>query len=68
MGETDLNLSDYAENEFRYYKLALKNCADPDAYIEVGLRGVVAKEKKESTPKNNSMSLRDNEVNMEQLN
>lgn len=26
-------------------KLQLKNCADPDGYIEVGLKGVAAKEK-----------------------
>lgn len=61
MGEADLNLSDYTENEFRYIRLPLRNCSDPDGYIEVGLRGVVAKEKKqESTPKN-----KDSEANKE---
>jgi hypothetical protein len=29
-------------------KLTLKNCADPDAFIEVGLRGVQAKAKGEA--------------------
>ena len=28
-------------------KLSLKNCADPDAFIEIGLRGVLAKPKGE---------------------
>jgi hypothetical protein len=45
LGEADLNLSEYQENEFKLIKLPLKNCADPEAYIEVGLRGTLAKEK-----------------------
>ena len=45
LGETDLNLSDYAENEYKMIKLPLKNCPDPDGYIEIGLRGTVAKDK-----------------------
>jgi hypothetical protein len=39
LGEADLNLSEYQENEFKVIKIALKNCADPEAFIEVGLRG-----------------------------
>ena len=38
LGEADLNLSDYQENEFKYMRLNLRNCADPDAYLEVGLK------------------------------
>ena len=45
LGECDLNLSEYTENEFKIMKLPLKNCADPEGYIEIGLRGVSAKEK-----------------------
>jgi hypothetical protein len=46
LGEVDLNLSDYTEGDFNILKLALKNCADPDGYIEVGLKGTPVKEKK----------------------
>lgn len=45
LGEADLNLSDYLENEYKTFKLPLKNCADADAFIEVGLRATQAKEK-----------------------
>lgn len=38
LGEADLNLSEYAEHEFKIFKLPLKNCADPEAFIEVGLK------------------------------
>ncbi len=48
LGEADLNLSDYSENEFKIFKINLKNCADPEGYIEVGLRATVARDK---TPK-----------------
>lgn len=53
LGEAELNLSDYSEGEFKVLRLPLRNCADPDAVIEVGLKGSQAKERKEapSTPK-----------------
>ena len=49
LGEADLNLSNYTENEFKIIKLPLKNCSDPDGFIEIGLRGVLAKEKERRT-------------------
>ena len=49
LGEADLNLSDYLENEYKILKLPLRKCGDPDAYIEIGLRGTLAVEK--TTPK-----------------
>lgn len=54
LGEADLNLSDYTEGEYRIMKLTLKNCADPDGFIEIGLRATQAKEKESSTPKSKS--------------
>jgi len=48
LGEADLNLSEYSEDEFKIFKLPLKKCADPDAYIEVGLKATASKEKKET--------------------
>lgn len=45
LGEADLNLSDYQENEYKYLKLPLRKCHDSDAYIEVGIRGTEAREK-----------------------
>lgn len=32
-------------------RLTLRNCADPDAYLEVGLKATQAREKKQETPK-----------------
>ncbi len=49
IGEADLNLSEYTENEYKILKIPMKNCADPDAFIEVGLKGSQAKEKKSTT-------------------
>lgn len=40
-----MNLSEYGENEYKVIKINLRKCDDPSAYIEVGLRGVVATEK-----------------------
>lgn len=51
LGEAELNLSDYAENQYKSFKLPLKNCADSEAYIEVGLRASASKEGAPSTPK-----------------
>jgi len=45
LGEADLNLSDYTENEYKTMKIPLRKCTDPDAYIEVALRGTLAQEK-----------------------
>ncbi len=42
LGEADLNLSDYTENDFKIMRLPLKKCADPDAFIEIGLKAVEA--------------------------
>lgn len=42
-GEADLNLASFSEDgEFKYHKLALKNCQDDDAYIEVGIKATEA--------------------------
>lgn len=43
LGEADLNLRDYSENEFKILKLPLKKCNHEDAYVEVGLRASPAK-------------------------
>jgi hypothetical protein len=51
LGEADLNLSEYYEDEFKIFKLSLRKCFDPEAYIDVGLRATPAKEKTSSTPK-----------------
>lgn len=45
LGEADLNLSDYAENEYKILRLSLRKCDDPNAFIEVGLRGTIAVER-----------------------
>ena len=38
LGEANLDLSLYVENESKIIKLPLLKCADPDAYIEVGMK------------------------------
>ena len=46
-------------------KLPLKNCADNDAFIEIGLRASPAKEKPNGTPKtkgNNNDDVKDQMV------
>lgn len=40
LGEADLNLSEYGENDYKIMKLNLRKCDDPSAYIEVALRGI----------------------------
>jgi hypothetical protein len=41
LGEADLNLSSYSEGgDFKFMKLPLRKCADEDAYIEIGIRGL----------------------------
>lgn len=40
-----MNLSQFGDGEFKIIKLSLKNCKDPDAYIEVGLKGTFQSEK-----------------------
>lgn len=60
LGEADLNLSEYFEDEFKVFKLPLKKCFDTDAYIEVGLRATPSKEKS-STPKARPDSARNND-------
>ena len=45
LGEAELNLSEYSENEFKILKLNLTKCMDSEAYIEVGLRASAAKER-----------------------
>ena len=40
LGNCDLNLADYGEKEFKYLKIALQNCEDKDAYIEVGIKNL----------------------------
>jgi hypothetical protein len=34
-----LNLCDCGKGEYKKFKIPLENCADPNAYIEVFLRG-----------------------------
>ena len=41
LGEADLDLSEYVENENKQFKLTLKNCEDEEAYIEVGVKAEV---------------------------
>ena len=40
-----MNLCEYSENEFKVVKLMLTKCADPDAFIEIGLRDTPTREK-----------------------
>lgn len=40
LGEVDLNLSLYSEGEPKYYKLPLRKCVDPEAYLEVTILGL----------------------------
>ena len=40
-----MNLSHFGDGEFKIFKLSLKNCKDPDAYIEVALKGTFTSEK-----------------------
>ncbi len=45
LGEANLDLSLYGENESKIIKLPLNKCADPDAYIEVGMKAFEADDK-----------------------
>lgn len=58
LGEADLNLSEYGENEYKTMKLSLRKCEDPSGQIEVALRGTQVQEKtpraKESIDTNQS--------------
>lgn len=60
LGEADLNLSEYGENEYKTMKLNLRKCEDSNAYIEVALRGTLVQEKtpraRESIDGNNQSS------------
>ena len=47
LGETDVNLAEYHEGKYNIMRLALSRCHDPNAFIEVGIRGTVAPD---STP------------------
>jgi hypothetical protein len=42
LGEADLNLCEYGENDYKIIKISLRKCEDPNAFIEVGLKGIVA--------------------------
>ncbi len=42
LGETDVNLSDYHEGKYNMMRLTLSRCHDPDAYVEIGIRGTMA--------------------------
>ena len=59
LGEADLNLIDYGDGEYKILKLQLKKCADPDAYVEVGLRGTAGKEKGLDTSRSHRPSVAD---------
>eukprot|EP00349_Pseudokeronopsis_sp_Brazil_P001997 CAMPEP_0202961204 /NCGR_PEP_ID=MMETSP1396-20130829/5262_1 /ASSEMBLY_ACC=CAM_ASM_000872 /TAXON_ID= /ORGANISM="Pseudokeronopsis sp., Strain Brazil" /LENGTH=63 /DNA_ID=CAMNT_0049680861 /DNA_START=249 /DNA_END=440 /DNA_ORIENTATION=+ len=40
LAEADLDLCKFPEDgQFKYWKLPLKRCDDPDGFIEVGLMG-----------------------------
>eukprot|EP00347_Sterkiella_histriomuscorum_P006359 403353063 len=67
LGEAELNLSEYQEQEFRYMKLQLKGCSDPDAFIEVGLKATPAREKKTAQETPRSSSFKDTEASKEQM-
>jgi len=67
LGEADLNLSEYYEDEFKTFKLLLKKCADPDAYIEVGLRATPSKEKSSATPRGTKPDLNKSDVAAHQI-
>lgn len=72
LAETDLNLSDYTEGEYRYMKLPLKNSIDPDGHIEVGLKATQAREKKTNLNESTShpgrtSSFKDTEASKEQM-
>ncbi len=45
LGEADLNLAEYHEDEFKYMKLPLRKCDDTEAFIEVGIRATPAPNK-----------------------
>jgi len=45
LGEADLDLSLYHEDEVVTLKLSLRKCADPDAFIEVGMKAYDAEDK-----------------------
>jgi hypothetical protein len=45
LGEANLDLSLYGEDEVKILKLPLLKCADPDAYIEVGMKAYEADDK-----------------------
>lgn len=62
IGEADLNLSEYKEDEFNILKLSLKNCQDSDGYIEVGLKANQVK-----TPKGGSGSTAGAETGKDQV-
>ena len=45
LGETEVNLRDYSEDHFKIIRLHLKKCIDNEAFIEVGLKASVSKNK-----------------------
>lgn len=65
LGEAELNLSDYTENEYKIFKLPLTKCSDDEAFIEVGLRATQAKEKHVSSRASNKGGAP--EVNKDQM-
>lgn len=63
LGEAELNLSSYTENDYKVMKIPLRNCSDPDGYIEVALRGTLAPEKKTPRGGRDSVDAKD-QINM----
>ena len=53
LGEAELNLSLYSEDEPASYKIPLKKCVDPDAYLDLTLFAVPIPDKTINTPKSN---------------
>ena len=49
LGEAEFDMTQFGQPDYRIHILALKNCADPTAFISVGLKASGA-DSKSSTP------------------
>ena len=65
MGEAELDLSDYVENEVKLFKIPLTKCDDPDAFIEIGMKAYDV-EQKESTRKTSTKKPKQQEEELTQ--
>jgi hypothetical protein len=48
LGEANFNLTQYGDGEYKTIKLPLKNCSDPDAFVEIAIKGTAAADKHKS--------------------